>query len=476
MPDGSPRLGSKGLFLSMVDKHKTSFKFLKTAHPLLRIADCFVEDNPHIIYWTEVNDSKKGLYYMYKDGVYKPASTLEIERIVLDYIPKDSFLPIPSKIPPNQFNCLLKYIERLRFFYRTSFNPDGIINFRNGFFYIESGELREHSMEIISTNQLPYNYDPQATCPYFFKALNEAVEGDEHKISVIQEFAGYCLTKMTKYDKVLFFIGAAGSGKSTILAGIEAMLGKENVSNLSMAQLCDAKFAGVFIDKLANIDREIPKNIANYEDILKKIVSGEDITVDTKFIPSYNAKPFCKLIFAANDMPNITDSSDGIFRRMILIDCNNVIKNIDHNLREYVRDEGAGIFNWAFEGMKRLLERGEFKLSHDLKANVEDLKMLNNSVYYFITETYEFGLDNEKNIIPVDVMYEKYKSFCGQVGIKGIFKKMTFSKEVKKIFRKQILTDYKRINTVLCRVWTGIREKRMVEYRKPDNNNVDWDE
>jgi putative DNA primase/helicase len=73
---------------------------------------------------------------------------------------------------------------------------------------------------------------------------------------------------------------------------------------------------------------------------LKKIISGEPVKVDTKFIPSYDARPFCKIIFSANDMPKIADTSNGIFRRLLLIDFDNVVPDskIDADLREKVKE------------------------------------------------------------------------------------------------------------------------------------------
>ena len=454
-----------------IKKHTAVFKNDKNAGKWLRLADTFLESHPEILYWTERNSTKKGLFYVYGSGLYSVVSTLEVEQMLVDFKPEDNSISIPSLISQAKHQETMHNIMRRRFFYRDRFNPEGIINFRNGFFDIETGELGEHSMDVISTNQLPYNYDSEAKCPNFLKALNDAVEGDVKKIRIIQEFVGYCLTRETKYEKALFLIGAASSGKSTVLDGIEAMLGKENVSNTSMEQLCQPRYAGNFIDKIANIDREIPRDISGYEEALKKIITGEAVKVDTKFIPSYDARPYCKVIFSANDMPRIADTSNALFRRMLLIEFNNVIPNhkVDVDLKERAKTEGAGIFNWALLGLKRLNENKKFTASQEMEDSIRELKMQNNSTYYFITECYNIEQGNEVYVTMSD-LYEKYKEFCHKIGAKGIFKKITFSKEVRKTFGKDIETGQVRIDGVNHRVWLGMIEKPLYE----QNEQVEW--
>jgi len=458
-----------------ITPHDSCFKFAKDANKYLQLADAFLEAHPEIIFWTERNSTKKGLFYQYKSGLYSAISTLEVEQMLIDFKPTDGHISIPSLLSQSKQMETMTNIMRRRFFYRDNFNPEGVINFKNGFFMVEDGKLIDHTMNIISTNQLPYEYDVNARCDQFMKALIEATDGCPYKIGTIQEFAGYCLTRDTSLEKVLFLIGAAGSGKSTVLQGIEAMLGKENVSSTSMEHLCQPRYAGNFIDKIANIATEIPKDISGFESALNTIVSGESIMVDTKFIPSYDARPYCKLIFAGNDMPNIADTSNSVFRRMLLIYFNNVIDKdkIDPDLKYKIRKEGAGIFNWAFQGLQRLQANKKFTQSEEMLSNIDELRVQNNGVYYFITENYEF-IEDKDQYITIEELYEDFKNFCHKVGAKGIYKKIMFSKEMKKVFPKEATSENKWISGSCRKVWTGIRKRVDVEFGSTISNPLTW--
>jgi putative DNA primase/helicase len=459
-----------------IKKHTADFKGQQGVNRYLLLADDFLHSHPEILFWTERNETKKGMFYEYQGGVYVTVSSLDVEQRLLNHTPSSPDIAIPSNLPHCKFQEVMRFIRIRRFFYREVFNPVGIVNFKNGLFYVDSMELKEHSMDVLTTNQLPYDYDRNAECPNFMKALSDAVDNDEIKIRVIQEFAGYCLMHSKKYEKALFLIGASGSGKSTVLDGIEAMLGRKNVSHTSMEQLCQAQYAGNFIDKIANIDREIPKNITGYEASLNKIISGEDITVNTKYLPSYDARPNCKIIFAANDMPKISDTSNALFRRMILIDFDNVIADdvIDRDLKDRVATEGAGIFNFALEGLKRLNKQGAFTISEEVKENLLSLREQNNNVFYFIREKYRFDANDDAFVI-LDDLYIEYKIFCDTVGAKGVCKRTVFSKELRKTFGKSIDIKSKRFGGIIRRVVCGIRDKgESSQQRAIQKGQMEW--
>jgi putative DNA primase/helicase len=460
--------------IKKTQKHIAKFSSKNNSNKCLELADAFLEAHPELLYWTEANDSKKGLFYRYKEGVYRACSPFEIENLLLVYVPEDKEIILPKSLSEAKRQEVIRNVKMSRFFYREAFNQEHIINFKNGFFDVVDGELMPHSMDIISTIQLPYAHDPKAECPLFMKVVEESLEGDFEKIMILQEFIGYCLTSNTERERALFLVGAACSGKSTVLDAVKATLGEQNCSCVRMDMLADCRFTGQLIDKYANIDTEIPQNMENYEDALKKIISGESITINTKFVPTYEAKPSCKLIFAANDLPRISDTSDGVFRRILLLYFNNVVskENIDYDLKAKIKaNECPGIFNWAFQGLMRLRKNKEFTYSKTMVDQVEDLKLQNNSVYFFINEHYEVTGDVNDWII-ADEIYDEYKAFCGEIGAKGIFKKNIFGKEVKKCFVKKVDINRKTFGGVQKRIYTGIRKLGTIDLAKGEK--IDW--
>jgi putative DNA primase/helicase len=101
-------------------------------------------------------------------------------------------------------------------------DPDALVC-ANGTLEISSGTLREHRPEDYALSTVPFSYDPEAEAPTWRAFLASTLPGVE---SFVQEFAGYCLTPETKHETAVWLYGPPGSGKSTLIEGLKAMLGE----------------------------------------------------------------------------------------------------------------------------------------------------------------------------------------------------------------------------------------------------------
>lgn len=50
-------------------------------------------------------------------------------------------------------------------------------------------------------------------------------------------------------------------------------------------------------DKLLNTETEVENDVISNIEVFKKVVSGEEISVEEKYKKRYDIKPFCKLIW-----------------------------------------------------------------------------------------------------------------------------------------------------------------------------------
>lgn len=114
--------------------------------------------------------------------------------------------------------------------YVETMNPRrDYINFKNGMLNLYTMEFTEHSPNFLSTIQVPYEYDVNATCPIFEAFLHDVFEGDEERVNLIQEIMGYCFLPEIKIQMAFFFFGVGSNGKSVLAEVIRQMLGTQNV-------------------------------------------------------------------------------------------------------------------------------------------------------------------------------------------------------------------------------------------------------
>ena len=148
-----------------------------------------------------------------------------------------------------------------------------------------------------------------------------------------------------------------------MIKAITNFIGEKNCANIFLQDLEEDRFiAAKLREKLVNLAADLPYKALKSNSILKSIVGGDCITVQKKFVSAFEIKPYSKMIFSCNRMPEVYDLSDGFFRKWIIIDFPWKITAdmMVGNKEEEFKDEKSGILNWALDGLDILEIQQEF--------------------------------------------------------------------------------------------------------------------
>jgi len=289
---------------------------------------------------------------------------------------------------------------------------------KNGILHIPSTSLLPHTPNVYFTSQLPFDYDALADCPAFKKALERIPE----ETPFLQEFAGYCLTIDTSHEIAVWLQGVPGSGKSTILEGFKAMLGSRS-AKLGLMDIERSKFALTNLPgKTLIYSAEQPESFITASYIVNEIISGETITVERKYYDAIDIIPHTKIMWAMNDLPRVSSANDGIMRRVKVIRfpaLHENKKNID--LKEQIKTEGAGILNWALEGLARLQARGKFEIPQCVQDATKDFQEHNDIPKMFLDDIdARIDLLDKNCRTPSQYLYDQYDLWCKRNGHKSL--------------------------------------------------------
>lgn len=256
-------------------------------------------------------------------------------------------------------------------------------------------------------------YKPQ-TLPadsLFYKFLNSSIPNEEDQ-ALLQEWVGSTLLPDTRYQKALVMEGPGSNGKGVVTEIISAL--HENVAAVNLEKL-----DGFGLSELPNaslvVVSETPKKGIN-EESLKQLIAGDRVVIDIKQHSQFTCKPFAKWLISCNAFPKISDESDGVWRRLIIMKFMTKFlgKDKDNKLAEkIIANEMLYVLEWALIGLQRLLERGEngdFILPDHIKLNTEAEKVNSNNVAAFVDDLYLSY--SEKPEVRKDFVYEKYVSYC----------------------------------------------------------------
>jgi P4 family phage/plasmid primase-like protien len=298
-----------------------------------------------------------------------------------------------------------------------------LINVQNGMLRWRTGELLPHDPQYLSLIQIPVPWDPNAKSAELDRFLDTVLPKDA--LSLAEEFIGLLLVPNTSFSKCMVLVGEGGNGKSTFLHLVEVLLGEQNVSHYSLHSIVEDRFTSAgLIGKLANFYDELEQRALENTGVFKQIVAGDPIKAEEKNKAPFSFRPFCRLVFATNQMPRATDRSQAYFDRFLFIEFKNRIRNTTGEILDYGRVLAntpgvlpALLFR-AVAGLRRLMERGRFVPPQSSIDAIEEYRRDCNSAYDFISEFCR--TDDPNGWIAKNVLYERYRAWCEDEGRKPL--------------------------------------------------------
>jgi putative DNA primase/helicase len=233
------------------------------------------------------------------------------------------------------------------------------------------------------------------------------------------------------YDRALFMVGDGGNGKSTFIDTISRIIGPDATSHIDLDGLYGQFGMAGLVGKRLNIIEEVRGNY--YEsNKLKKLISGETVTIDMKYKEQFTFRPQAKFVFAVNQMPRVDDVSTATERRICAVTfLNNYRKNPNPELRKSIGglfDEASGILNWMIEGAQELMDRKNFIITEEQTRMLAEYREENSSVEGFIKECVEIS---PADSVETPDLYSEYKKWCQSDGGRKTKAKITFTKEMR---------------------------------------------
>lgn len=297
------------------------------------------------------------------------------------------------------------------------------INFRNGVLDLNAPEkgLQPHSQEYGFRHTLPYDYDANAKAPRFTKFLNEVTVGDESLQAVLLEFAGYCFSNDDCWAaKTLILTGDGANGKSTFLNVLFSLAGQGNYSVLSLESLRSETSRQALDGKLFNASEETPTYSLMDSSAFKNCISGGMIQMRQLYKTAYIVHNRTKFVFACNELPVNRDTSQGLFRRLLIVPFTAVFEGSkrDSKLQDKLTAELPGIFNMVLNGFRNLEAQKEFTHSQTIIEQVRDYRTISDMVEMFVTDTMTVNGMSEEHVSRVSMLYSNFKFFSEERGFK----------------------------------------------------------
>ncbi len=412
------------------------------------VADQILKDN-HIF---SMRDN--GQIYLYKNGVYRTEGIEAILGTKIRDVHHSLFkekwkdinpdFDLPEHIPKAIAKYVNEVLEYIRSYTHRSrkeidYNQDRYINFKNGLFDLEKWELIDHDPKILNIAQIKAIYDPTAECPIINQYFTSC-ELPKQSITVLEEFAGYCLTADVKLQKAVMLYGNGANGKSVFINLLKIILGEDYVSGESLQNLETDKYrVANLYGKRLNAFPDLKDSPLQTNEVFNTL-TGNDLELigERKYQHDFRFKPTAKLLFSANKIPFAYSDNYAYYRRWILIEFPRTFEKdeIDENIIEKMttEKEKSGFINRMLDGLKRLLQNRRF--SYDLEVNeIEKQYLLHSDNVQIFEETCLRDCEGTEEPNSKKEVYDFYLLWCNYHKITPV-KPKTFTKKLDKIGRR----------------------------------------
>lgn len=397
--------------------------------------------------------------FIYKDGMYYPgAENLvifpEIQRILAEGVNKNA--------KSETFHKIADATSHSRSIF--SLTSSRYIPLKNGVYDFETKTLLSHSPDYKFTYQFPITYNLNATCPKTEAFLDQVLSPSQR--TIIEEWLGFYFHRNYMFKKAIIFVGSGDTGKTTLLEVITHLLGRLNISSVSLQKMSSDKFSAAHLyEKHGNLVDELSARDISDTGAFKMATGGGTITGEYKFGNQFGFYNFSKFTFACNRIPDVSDTNDeAYFNRWMVIRFENTIKQIIPNFIDTLttEEEKSGLFNLAMGGLNRLLTQKKFSYSNSADETKSEMMRSGSSIAMFATDMLEREDGAE---IDKENMYEAYVEYC---------QKNKLSTQTKDMLGKR-LADYTNfladgqttVGKAKTRVWRNAKIKSI-----EDKNNL----
>ena len=359
-------------------------------------------------------------------------------------------------------------------------DSDHLLSFPNGILDLHTMELIPHDPKQFIKWQLPFCYDPAATCEPIQEWLLEAFDTDGI-VQVLRAYLNAIVNGRSDLHRFLELVGPGGSGKGTFLWLAESLVGGENTFITELKHLEQSRFetANIYGKRLVLITDSACSSRS--VDVLKTLTGGDPIRFEKKNVQGgMHFKPRAMVVIAANELIQSPDYTSGLRRRRITVFANNAVplekqRPLQDEFTKYL----PGLLNWVLQlsdkevteflkgskGSETLLETQREALleTNPMVGWLDARCVCDPGVITFVgTATKNVGGFNVgKYENSHQWLYPNYVEFCESVGATPL-KQQRFSRILDDLCRNQIrLKDVYRGNkTRYGRPFHGLRLRR----------------
>ena len=386
-------------------------------------------------------------YELEAKGLWSPMTKIEmLGDIRARFISLGDF--IPNGFSNNLINDVFAQLQSFVIFDDWYEGSDYLL-FTNGVLNIETRELLPFKRDMYFTQQMPYAYDPYATCDDLIKWLKHTQHDSWERTQVLRAWLRATLLGRYELQKFVEIVGPGKSGKSTYANLAVALVGRSNTYSTDFENLEKNRFeAAAYLGKKLLLFQDADRWGGSVSKL--KAITGNDWIRSERKFQGENLDPFQYhgvVMITANEAIQSTDYTSGLARRRLTIPFDRPFTGSQAEQKELIafnskgepRGEFApmlpGLVNWLLDMDENTMRQYLMETSEKVKFFQKYEKMQNlrsNPILDWMEHkiVYDLGVSSAIGFLQNAPMgssnlynhnnkwlYASYAQFCRECGV-----------------------------------------------------------
>lgn len=311
-------------------------------------------------------------------------------------------------------NIKSNYIEALKRVGRMNIPKDAPVKwvqFKDKGFSITSYEIHDITPEYFFTNPIGWEIGETEETPIMDKLFKEWV--GEKYVETLYELIAYCCYRAYPIQILFCLWGSGRNGKSQFLKILDKFIGTDNTTTSELDMIMENRFETFkMYKKLLCLIGETNFGVVSKTGVMKKLTGGDKIRYEMKNKSPFDDYSYTKMIIASNSLPSTTDTSDGFFRRWLIIDFPNEFEEIGKEVWEDVPDiEYKNLAKKVTRVLPLLLGTGVFTNQGTIPDRRKKYISVSNPLSLFIKESCVLG---ESEFVLMNRLYTEYVKYLAK--------------------------------------------------------------
>ena len=324
-----------------------------------------------------------GQFFLYEHksvGLWSPLTKVEIIgdiRYKLQQLGTDF---LPNGFSTNLMNDICAQLQSVVTF-DDWYSGSEYLLFTNGVLDINSRELLAFDRDLHFTQQMPYLYDPSATCEEIVKWLKHTQHDSWERTQVLRAWLRATLLGRYEIQKFVEIVGPGKSGKSTYANLAVALVGKSNTYSTDFDNMEKNRFeAAAYMGKKLLLFQDADRWGGSVSRL--KAITGNDWIRSERKYQGETLDPFQyhgMVMITANEAIQSTDYTSGLARRRLTIPFDRPFTGGPNEQKELIKfnskGEPEGVFSPLLPGLVNwLLDMSEDEMREYLMETSKKVK------------------------------------------------------------------------------------------------------